>query len=655
MKYPLVKQHSLKDCGPCSLASIIMYYKGYVSVDTLAYMMNTTKEGTSAYDIVVVAKKLGFKARGVRTDNLEELTLPCICHVIIDNKYQHYVVLYNVDYKRKRVLIADPASGKKYYSFDEFYKIWNFVNIELIPLKQIPKFKNYSLLKYMFKLYKNNFKTFITIILSSYNLMVITLIYTYLIKNIIDNIYNIDLKLITLFIISYIFKIVASYFSNYCSIQFIKTVDLKITNEIISHLLHLPYPYYSNYTTGEIISRYNDVESLKITINDFLSIIVELPIIIVMIIYSFMIDSYISLILVILLSLYLIIYYFVNKHFLLQSINYRNKKADFYTRLNETLKAYESIRAINITNTMFNKLVKNNEELESCLHKNYNYQNLKCLLQDMFLLLITSIIFIIGRVRYNTIIILYFIYSYIFSPLSNIVDFIIKYNEFSYTYKKVDEFNIKENIGHKIPLNYDIVFRNLNYAYGIKKVLTNVNLKIKYGSKVFIMGESGSGKSTLAKLIKGFYKTSNLYLGETKINKCLKEKIIYVGQNEYLFTDTIYDNLFNDNKDINSILKACLVNKEVTTFLEDNAFNISGGEKARICVARALLRNFEILILDEALEEVDVNMERVILKNIFELYHNKTIIVISHRLNNLDLFNMLIKVENGQVKETNYI
>ena len=83
--------------------------------------------------------------------------------------------------------------------------------------------------------------------------------------------------------------------------------------------------------------------------------------------------------------------------------------------------------------------------------------------------------------------------------------------------------------------------------------------------------------------------------------------------------------------------------------IEENGFNLSGGEKERIVLARTLLKKFNILIIDEGLSQVDVNMERRILKNIFNKFKDKTIIVISHRLDNLDLFNKLVKIEKGVV------
>ena len=88
----------------------------------------------------------------------------------------------------------------------------------------------------------------------------------------------------------------------------------------------------------------------------------------------------------------------------------------------------------------------------------------------------------------------------------------------------------------------------------------------------------------------------------------------------------------------------------LSKIFKENGFNLSGGERQRIMLGRALLKNFEILIIDEGLNQVDINLERKILKNVFKYFKNKTIIVISHRLDNLDLFDRLIEIEEGVIK-----
>lgn len=202
----------------------------------------------------------------------------------------------------------------------------------------------------------------------------------------------------------------------------------------------------------------------------------------------------------------------------------------------------------------------------------------------------------------------------------------------------------------------DIEFKNLSYSFDdINNVLSNINLKIKNKSKVMVLGSSGSGKSTLFKILKQNYevKRDKVYINGIDINDYKLNNIVYVSQNEILFSDTIENNIGND---IYKVSKICLVDEIVKktqlgykTLIEENGFNLSGGEKQRIILSRALANPFDILIIDEGLSQVDTNMERIIIKNILKEYQDKTIVFISHRLDNIDLFNQVIKIEKGKI------
>ena len=113
MRYPFEKQKDLKDCGVCSLLMIIRYYGGGVSKEYLRELTNTTKLGTTAYDIIQAANKLGFNSTGVKGNisDLDESNSPCIAHVVIKKSYQHFIVIYKVDKKKKKLLIADPNNN----------------------------------------------------------------------------------------------------------------------------------------------------------------------------------------------------------------------------------------------------------------------------------------------------------------------------------------------------------------------------------------------------------------------------------------------------------------------------------------------------------------------------------------------------------------
>ena len=171
------------------------------------------------------------------------------------------------------------------------------------------------------------------------------------------------------------------------------------------------------------------------------------------------------------------------------------------------------------------------------------------------------------------------------------------------------------------------------------------------------MGNSGSGKTTLLKLIKNYYKANGVYINDNEnINN---KNILYVSQNEILFTDTLYNNITLgknvDVREFEKVIDICHINEIIkekkigyNMLIEENGFNISGGEKQRIILARTLLTHSNVLLLDESLSEVDINLERKILKKLLKL--NKTILLVSHRNNNLDLFDKLFTIKDKKLE-----
>ena len=222
-----------------------------------------------------------------------------------------------------------------------------------------------------------------------------------------------------------------------------------------------------------------------------------------------------------------------------------------------------------------------------------------------------------------------------------------------------DKYSSKKIMG-------DIVVKSLSYSYNNKnKLFKDVDINIKQGDKILIYGKSGAGKSTFAKILIGYLKVKrgSITIDNKDINDYniynLRNDICYVSQNEYLFSDSVYNNItINKNVDYDSFLKVCkttmvdqITNNHLLSYnmlLEENGFNISGGERQRIILARALLKEANIYVFDESLSQIDIERERKILKNIFKQMKDKTIIIISHRFNNQDLFDTKIDITRGK-------
>jgi len=226
--------------------------------------------------------------------------------------------------------------------------------------------------------------------------------------------------------------------------------------------------------------------------------------------------------------------------------------------------------------------------------------------------------------------------------------------------KENKEIDKKYN-GKKIQGN--ILVKDLNYSYyGRKNVFDNVNFYVNSSNKVIVFGKSGTGKSTIGKILMKFFEVERgcVFIDDKDINDYnildIRREFCYVGQNENLFNDTIYNNIvLNRESDYDEFLNIAkitkvdeIVKENVLSYemlLEENGFNISGGERQRIILARALMKKSNVYILDEALSQVDIEKEREILKRLFEYLHDKTVIYISHRFDNMDLFNQKIDME----------
>ncbi|MFQ9968106.1 MAG: ABC transporter ATP-binding protein/permease [Peptoniphilus sp.] len=212
----------------------------------------------------------------------------------------------------------------------------------------------------------------------------------------------------------------------------------------------------------------------------------------------------------------------------------------------------------------------------------------------------------------------------------------------------------------------DVEVKNLNFSYGEKEILKDLNMKIKSNKITAIVGESGCGKSTLAKLVGGFernYDGEILYNGLSEIsNDSLNENIMLVDNSPYFFKESLRYNLkmANKNADDDKLRK---VLEEVGLYsyfkniggldsiLESAGNNLSGGQKQRLAIGRALLKEPKILILDESISNIDKESEDLILNLIQKLKEKMTIILITHRLNTVLQADYIYYLDNKKVAE----
>lgn len=687
-KYPLVKQDESKDCGVSCIQMLIKYYKGYVRKNTLIEMTKTNKNGTTAYHLKEALVSLGMQAEGIKCTlndiNKNNIILPAIASVTINNSYKHFVVIYEINFKKKYLIIGDPADKIKKYNFIEFDKIFNSVLITAFPVKKIPNQKDINLNKFIIILISPHKKMIKELVILSFILTIfscITSFYTeYMLRGI--SYYKKEYLIIVylIFLSVYILKILTDYFRNNLLTYINQKLDLELTINIFKTIINLPYHFYQNKVTGDIMSRINDLENIKTSISKIiLSLFIDLPLAFISLIILYIINKTLFLIGIIILAFYLIVVVLFKNPFNSYINKIQETKSESTSIMIEAISGVETLKGINIENTIFKRFERIYIKL---LNYVFKYQNLY-FLQNLFKEIINNIGFItitlvgsflvienklsVGSLLTFTSLLIYFL-----EPIKNIINLDSSIKEAKNSFRRILDIITYEKKNDGIINEYtsgSIEFKNLNFTFNDREyVLKNIDLKIEKHSKVMVVGKSGSGKSTLFKLLMKYYNVSNnhVFINNIDINnytkKIINQNILYVSQNEILFNDTLYNNLIFDNSDSSIILdisKMCCLdeimdkNLGFNMLIEENGFNLSGGEKQRIVLARTLLRHFDILIIDEGLNQVDINLERKILKNVFKYYQDKTIIVVSHRLDNLDLFDNLVEIEDGVVKSVN--
>ena len=678
-KIEVTKQRDLKDCGACCIETILKYYDGYVPLEKIRDDTCTNINGTTAYHIIKALCNYGFDAMGVKAENIldENIYLPAIAHVILKNGLQHFVVIYKIN--NKYTYLMDPARGKVKMLTSEFTEIWDHILILITPGSNILRYtKELSIIDIFDKLLIKNKKLFLKVLITNIILMILTILGNFYFQISLSSIQEgQDLKfikfIVILFFIIFLFKVFINYFKTYYLNYLNKNLDTELFTTFLEHIFKLPLKFIQNRSTGEIVSRIDELSDTKNLFSEIFTIfILNMILIAGAVVTLFLINNKLFFLLCIIIMIYLVVGIIFSKEI------YQRVKAniefatDFNSTLIENVNMNYSIKNLNLVKEFIyrieNKLIimlKSNFSFISILNiveliKNFIYEI------GMFIITTVGIYLIYkGKLEILSLVTFNSILVYLFNPARELIDLIPKYNYLKASFSKLSEFlatEIEKDSGGLDTLqNNNIEIKDLTYSYDFfTKILNKVNFRIESNDKILLSGPSGSGKSTICKLI---YRSLGPYSGNIELNntseydyslKVIRENILYVGQNEFLFTGTIRENIICfrniSDEEFKNVCQICnlddIVKKKpnrYNTVINASQNNLSGGEKQRIILARALLKNAKILILDEALSEVNVKMEKEILDNIFTYFKNCTLIYVTHK-NVEDKFSKIIRL-----------
>lgn len=682
----VVLQEGNKDCGVCCLLSIIRYYNGNISLNKLMEMTKTTKNGTTFYNLSEAASKIGMASKAYYVDDFNNISVyscPFISQVI-RNGYTHFVVVYKIS--KDKLLIMDPALGSLYMSREKFLNIWTGYIMMFEKVKILPNYKDEKYInKLLYGLILNNKKIIVNCLLLTLMFCFLTIGYSVYLKVMIDKVLNQDKYLLIvislIFFIVILFRSLTNLFRNQMLSYFNMKVDISLFLNSFKRILLLPYNYYKNKTTGEIISRVNDLSYIKQIISQLLTtVFLDIVLLLFSLVCLYFINSKMFVISFFIAILYMIIIFIYPRFIKTKIYESQAEVAKVNSYLVESISGLETIKGLRCEKMVNDRLESYYTKAQATIFDYNIISNGVLFLKDLIFYVGVLLINYVGCVdimngnftvgsllTFNTIL------GYFLNPLQNFIDLADDYVYVRGVFKranglyevKLDDLESKNGLR----VEGDISFNNLNFSFnGKDQILKSIKIEFKAKEKILLLGNSGSGKSTLLKILYKYYDVSRgmVLVNGIDINDFsisdIRDDIIYVSQNETLYTGSIKDNiLLNRDIDYKDFLDMCcylevdnIIKDNLLGYdflLEENGANISGGERQRIILARALFKKGNIILIDEGLSQMDIDLERRVLKRIFSIFKDKMIIVVSHRFNNMDLYDKVFKLKDGMVDD----
>lgn len=685
-----VKQRDVTDCGAACLASVAAHYNLEMPVSRIRQLAGTDKKGTNILGMVEAAGKMGFLAKGVKGewDSIFKIPKPAIAHVIVKKVLHHYVVLTRTT--DMFIEMMDPADGELHkLTHDQFKRQWTGVLVIITPgEKFIAKNEKVTLSNRLWNLIKLNKSILFITLACSLAFSISGLAMSIYVGKLVDKVLpdgNVSLLNLLGFamVIVILFRFSINYFQSVLVLKSGQKIDSNLILGYYQHLLKLPQSFFDSMRTGEIISRINDAAKIRLLVNE---VIINLMLNIFILVVSFVImcSFYWKLALVILtvLPAYTIIYFISDRLNKKAQLKVMERAADLEAHFVESLNSAGTLKRFGLEDFSNSKTEKRfiillREMYKSGLNSVFSSNSTSLVSQLMTVIVLwTGAGFAIkAEITSGELLTFYSVIGYFTIPISSIMSFNRILQDALIAADRLFEiFDLKtEDLSNKIELKSgmtgDIKFDKVKFRYGTRvKVFDSLDLIIKKGEITAITGESGSGKTTLISLLQNIYPviSGQIVIGNIDIQnittKSLRRIVSVVPQKIDLFSGNVAENiaLGESDPDMSLIIEICgklgmtdfigQLPNGYNTYLGENGAVLSGGQIQRIAIARALYRNPEILILDEATSSLDFMSEQFVRNTINLLKEEKkTIIVIAHRLATLKMAQRVIVLHNGEV------
>jgi len=705
------KQHDITDCGATCLASVLSYHGLKFPISRIRQYASTDKKGTNVLGMIEAAEKLGLTAKGVKGtfDSLFKIPKPSIAHVVVKNYLHHYLVIYKTT--KKHIVVMDPGDGKFHkITHKEFKKQWTGVLILLLPSEEFEiGNKQTSIKKRFWQLIRPHKTVMMQALVGAGVFSILGLSTSIYVQKIVDNVlvdanYNLLNLLSIAMILILLLRIFIGSMKSIFALKTGQKIDTTLILGYYKHLMKLPQQFFDTMRVGEIISRVNqqffdtmrvgeiisrvnDAVKIRRFINDVsLELIVNVLMVVFTILLMFVYSWKLALLVLVSIPIFIIIYFLYNRFNKKYLRKIMENSAELETQLVESVSSARTIKRFGLeefsnlkTETRFIALLKSTYKSGKAAIFSTNAGDFTATAATIALLWFGATRVIVQDITPGELMSFYALIGYLINPVKSLIqmnqsiqDAVIAADRLFQIMDLEREETETEKIELTPEMIGDISFKNVDFRYGSRvDVFKNFSFKIEKGKMTAIVGESGSGKTTLISLLQNIYpiQSGNIEIGQYNLrhisNESLRKIVSVVPQDIDLFAGSVLTNIavgeFEPNmKKVTDICNMISITEFIEklpngfhTYIGENGTSLSGGEKQRIAIARALYKNPEILILDEATSSLDSVSEQYIQQAINVLKEqNKTIIIIAHRLSTVMKADNIVLLKEGKIIET---
>ncbi len=482
-----------------------------------------------------------------------------------------------------------------------------------------------------------------------------------------------------------IFEFLLNLTRNYIFIHTANKIDAKLGAKLFHHLFALPFVYFESRKVGNIISRVRELDQIREFItNKSVSVLIDLFFSTVFLLVMFIYSKILTFVVLIIVALIGILYVTMTPELRSRLESKFQMSAQSNSYLVEAVTGVQTVKSLSIEgimqknwNNYLGKYVKSGFNLAIMSNFAGSLSNLFQKMMTISILWIGVTLVIKNVLTIGQLIAFQMFANQFIAPVMRLVNL---WNEFQQVLLGVDRLgdilnNPVELTSSKaitLPrINGSVRIDNLSFKYSPNSpmVLNGINLEVKAGQSIGLVGRSGSGKSTITKLIQKLYLPfdGTVYIDDVDIRQMnpvwLRNNIGVVLQENYLFSGTIRDNISMPKPDapIESIIQAAQISgahsfisempEGYDTFVGERGSTLSGGQRQRIAIARALITNPKIIIFDEATSALDYESERIIMDNLDKIKHGRTMFIIAHRLSTVKNCDLIVALDKGSIIE----